>query len=105
MFEKEVAHIHPASAGGPRPWGDETYTEDFLRSYANLILLCPRHHKTIDDNWEDYPADEVMAWKAAASTASTNEAQAAIDADIASDEEGIGVAPELSEWVAENGQQ
>ena len=68
VIDVEIAHIHPASAGGPRPWGDKEYTEEFIRSYDNLILLCPTHHKTIDDNWRDYPADEVMAWKAAAST-------------------------------------
>jgi len=43
----EQAHIRSPKAGGPRH--DPAYPADKLDSYDNLILLCPTHHKLIDD--------------------------------------------------------
>ncbi|ABS69225.1 conserved hypothetical protein [Xanthobacter versatilis] len=42
----EVCHIRAQSSGGPR--FDSTQTEDARHAFANLILLCRRHHKIID---------------------------------------------------------
>jgi len=33
-------------------------------TYANAILLCPIHHKMVDDNWEVYTADVLRGMKA-----------------------------------------
>jgi hypothetical protein len=43
----EQAHIRSSKPGGPRH--DPSYPEDKLDSHENLILLCPTHHKMIDD--------------------------------------------------------
>ncbi len=43
----EQAHIRSSKPGGPRH--DRLYPKDRLDSYENLILLCPTHHKLIDD--------------------------------------------------------
>jgi len=43
----EQAHIRSSKSGGPRH--DPSYPKDKLDGYENLILLCPTHHKMIDD--------------------------------------------------------
>jgi len=50
----EAAHIIAQSKKGPR--GGDGYTGD-IDDYDNLILLCPNHHKTVDDNPQQFPAD------------------------------------------------
>ena len=56
----EVAHIIAASPDGPR--GNEE-SADLRIDYSNLMLLCQRCHKEIDDNPARYPAELLRLWK------------------------------------------
>jgi len=49
----EIAHIRAASPNGPRH--DPAQTNEERHSFANLILLCGRHHAIIDAETEEYP--------------------------------------------------
>ncbi|MGA4803570.1 HNH endonuclease [Streptomyces lavendulocolor] len=42
-----IAHIRAAKAGGPR--FDQTMTNNQRRDFDNLLLLCAKHHRLIDD--------------------------------------------------------
>jgi hypothetical protein len=42
-----ICHIEAAEQGGQRYNPDST--DEYRRSYENLILLCPNHHKETDD--------------------------------------------------------
>ena len=55
-----MAHIIPVSEGGPR--GSEEST-DLRIDYSNLLLLCQRCHKEIDDDPNEYPAELLHQWK------------------------------------------
>lgn len=56
----EVAHIIGSSKDGPR--GTEQ-SEELQTDFSNLMLLCQRCHKEIDDHWEKYPAELLRNWK------------------------------------------
>ena len=56
----ENAHIVAFRAGGPRGTGDRPADIDGI---DNLMLLCRRDHKLIDDNPERYPCEELRAHK------------------------------------------
>ena len=56
----QVAHIIAASPDGPR---GSTDSEDLQIEYSNLMLLCLRCHKEIDNNPQRYPADLLRKWK------------------------------------------
>jgi 5-methylcytosine-specific restriction endonuclease McrA len=56
----EVAHIIGSSKDGPR--GTEQSAELQI-DFSNLMLLCQRCHKEIDDHWEKYPAELLRHWK------------------------------------------
>ena len=56
----EVAHIIAASEDGPR--GSEK-SADLQIEFDNLMLLCQRCHKEIDDNPETYSAKLLSGWK------------------------------------------
>ena len=56
----EVAHIIGASQDGPRGNKD---SEDLQQEFSNLMLLCSKCHKEIDDNEDKYPADLLRTWK------------------------------------------
>ena len=56
----EVAHIIPVSEGGPR--GSEE-SADLRIDYSNLILLCQRCHKEIDDDTDRYSVELLHRWK------------------------------------------
>ena len=56
----EVAHIIPVSEGGPR--GSQE-SADLRIDYSNLMLLCQRCHKEIDDAPGEYPAELLRQWK------------------------------------------
>jgi hypothetical protein len=54
----EEAHIRSKDINGPR--FDPAYPEDKLDTYANLVLLCERHHGVIDKkNGTAWPTSEV----------------------------------------------
>ena len=59
----KIAHIRAAERGGPR-W-NQAMTNDELRSFANLILLCSRCHDLVDDVElvADYPVPLLEKWK------------------------------------------
>ncbi len=61
----EICHIAAASPEGARY--DETMTDDERRLYDNLILLCPKHHKMIDNkrNLNVYTTKLLKQWKEA----------------------------------------
>lgn len=56
-----VAHIHARRENGPR-W-NASMSEDDNRTESNLILLCLEHSSEIDDVPDEYPAEEMQAWK------------------------------------------
>lgn len=58
----EVAHIVGARTGGPR--GRAEMSDEERRHPDNLILLCERHHKLVDDRWETYTPDVLRGMKA-----------------------------------------
>lgn len=49
----EIAHIRSASPNGPRH--DSTQSAEETHGFANLILLCGRHHAIVDAEIDDYP--------------------------------------------------
>jgi len=56
-----VAHIHARRENGPR-W-DATMSEADNRAEANLVLLCLEHSAEVDAVADDYPAEDMRAWK------------------------------------------
>ena len=56
----DIAHIIPYSKNGPR--GGETTTKD-LNMPDNLLLLCLKHHKVIDDKADDHSIDKLRKYK------------------------------------------
>lgn len=56
----EVAHIIGSSKLGAR--GNEN-SEKLQTEFSNLMLLCQRCHKEIDDNTERYPTELLQKWK------------------------------------------
>ncbi|PSL91596.1 HNH endonuclease [Pseudomonas sp. R9.37] len=56
----EVAHVIAQSKKGPR--GEDGYTGD-IDDYDNLVLLCPTHHKAVDDNPSSFPSSWLRAKK------------------------------------------
>lgn len=56
----EVAHIIGSSKDGP---GGTEESEELQTEYSNLMLLCQRCHKEIDDHPENYPIELLKSWK------------------------------------------
>lgn len=59
----EQAHIYSYSEKGPRGWGPYRENLGDLNTSKNLMLLCHDCHKTIDDDWDKYPAGLLTKWK------------------------------------------
>ena len=57
----DFAHIIPSSANGPR--GEEDMGNYEIDSPENRILLCKKHHKLVDTNERDYPAELLRKMK------------------------------------------
>jgi 5-methylcytosine-specific restriction endonuclease McrA len=57
----EECHIVAREKDGPR--GDDPLPEEKRDLYANLILLCLKHHKIIDDQPDKYPVPELLRIK------------------------------------------
>lgn len=55
------AHIIADSPDGPR--GDAALSGQLAQAFENLMLLCPTHHKLVDDNPEHYPVDLLHEYK------------------------------------------
>jgi hypothetical protein len=56
----EICHIEAANEGGQRYNKDKN--NDELRDFANLMLMCPVHHKLTDDT-EQYPVEKLRQMK------------------------------------------
>lgn len=56
----EVAHIIGSSKKGPRGNDD---SEILQQDISNLMLLCQRCHKEIDDNEDNYSVELLRTWK------------------------------------------
>ena len=56
-----VAHIKAKSPGGPRY--DPNQCDEERHGIGNLMLLCPRCHKSIDANEEEYPVEMLLKKK------------------------------------------
>lgn len=59
--KSNVAHIVASSPAGPR--GDEIQSYELSDELSNLMLLCPEHHKLIDDFPEDFPKEKLLGMK------------------------------------------
>ena len=64
----EIAHIRSGSVDGPRhrPGFEQVDSEE------NLLLLCRKHHKSVDDHESTYRVEELLDWKARQVTEGTN---------------------------------
>lgn len=60
VFGQE-AHIVGKSSGGPRAGG---LSLELIDHHSNLILLCSKHHKQIDDQPNDFTVDRLRKIKA-----------------------------------------
>jgi hypothetical protein len=58
----EVCHIKAASPAGPRFDPQQTAAE--RHGYANLILMCAKHHTVIDADEESYTVERLLKLKA-----------------------------------------
>jgi len=58
-----MAHVVARRKNGPR--GSEHVPNYLLDTYANLILLCPNHHRQIDDAPHDFTVTQILTWKEA----------------------------------------
>lgn len=57
----DVCHIHALAEGGSRY--SQELTAELRNSTANLIALCPTHHRLVDTRPSDYPASALRAMK------------------------------------------
>lgn len=60
--KSNVAHIVAASPRGAR--GDAVRSYELSDKLSNLMLLCPEHHKLIDDYEDEYPKEKLLQMKA-----------------------------------------
>ena len=60
--KSNVAHIVAASPLGAR--GDAVRSYELSDKLSNLMLLCPDHHKLIDDHEDEYPEERLLQMKA-----------------------------------------
>ena len=58
----EICHIHAQNKGGPRYNANQS--EEERHEFGNLILLCKRHHKIIDDDPNIFSVDLLQEIKA-----------------------------------------
>lgn len=57
----QICHIKAKNSGGPRY--DSKQTNQERDSFENLILMCPIHHKIIDDDEESYTVKRLQQIK------------------------------------------
>lgn len=58
----DIAHIAAHSSKGPRP--DPSFPADAIDTYANWILLCPKHHRLVDAQPNTHDSTTLLRWKA-----------------------------------------
>jgi hypothetical protein len=61
MNQAYIAHIIADSPDGPR--GDSILSPKLAKDFNNLMLLCPTHHKLVDDNPDIYPVELLQKYK------------------------------------------
>lgn len=54
-------HIRARRSGGPRY--DDGMVESERNGYSNLLLLCPTHHRMVDESPNKYPPEILEEWK------------------------------------------
>ncbi|WP_369134240.1 HNH endonuclease signature motif containing protein [Modestobacter sp. I12A-02662] len=59
----EMAHIIPASTGGPRDESAPDMTPQQRAHHSNVAVLCANCHTIVDKDPASYPADLVRGWK------------------------------------------
>lgn len=57
-----IAHIIAETPGGPR--GDRARSPELADEPSNLMMMCYKHHKTIDDEEDSYPEQLLLDMKA-----------------------------------------
>jgi hypothetical protein len=57
----EICHIKARSPDGPRY--DHAQTDKERHEFENLLLLCPAHHKIVDENPDEYTVEELRKIK------------------------------------------
>jgi hypothetical protein len=57
----EICHIHARSPNGPRY--EPLQTAEERHAFDNLILMCPQHHKRIDEAPEEFTAARLKTFK------------------------------------------
>lgn len=62
MVLGEICHIKAQNLTGAR--FDNSQTDEDRHSFDNIILLCPTHHKVVDDDEESYSAERLVKMKA-----------------------------------------
>jgi hypothetical protein len=58
----EICHIRAARPNGPRHDSEQSAVD--RHAHDNLILLCGRHHKVVDDDPEAYTVERLLKMKA-----------------------------------------
>lgn len=85
----EICHIKSRNTLGPRYDVRQTYTE--RNSYENLVVLCPIHHKIIDENFVSYSVDRLNGIKA--------EHEAKVAANLENPQEKLDFLRELDDRI------
>jgi len=57
----EICHIHADSPDGPRY--NHNQTDEERQGFDNMLLMCPNHHKVVDDDDVSYPAEHLRQIK------------------------------------------
>jgi hypothetical protein len=58
-----MAHIIPASTGGPRDVPVETLSAEDRARHENVVMLCATCHTIVDKDPASYPAGLMRQWK------------------------------------------
>lgn len=87
----EICHIK-GKAGGPRH--DAAQSAEERHGFENLVLMCPEHHKAIDENPGEFTVAVLVALKRA-------HEESAMDVDVDAAADGLLVHSGFSEWVAQ----
>jgi hypothetical protein len=67
----EICHIKARNPNGARY--DSTQTDEQRNAFENLILMCPIHHKVIDDDDESYTVERLKEIKLKHETQTSDE--------------------------------
>lgn len=57
----DIAHVVSGATSGPRHRSD--FPIEAVDTYANWVLLCPTHHRIVDQRPIEYPEALLLTWK------------------------------------------